>query len=327
MTFSTNAGAPVAFGKGQTADDRALFLKQFGGEVLTSYTAQTLTAGKVRERVISSGKSALFPKTGVSTAEYMTRGQEAMGNPFETGEVEITVDGLLSASHSLWDLDTLMSHFDVRGPMTADMGAALARVYDKNNFRQIALAARTAAAGIFPGGTVIADAGLLGAGAVDGKAWMDKIRAAKLALLNKNIPANTSFYMVVPFAVLDALKYAIAAAGVYLNLNSQIAGASAGTMAEPTESIRYEGVTIYGSALLPNTDESADTTVWAKYRASYAKTTGLMWTPDAVGVLKLKGMGVETFRDVRRQENFIIATMATGHGTLRPECAVEFKTV
>lgn len=326
MAFGDN-GNPVAFGKGQTADDRNLFLKQFGGEVLTSFQAATITKGKFRERNISGGKSTSFPRTGTSTAEYVQRGQELLGNAYETGEVEITIDGLLAAHHAIWDFDTLISHFDVRGPITADMGQALARVYDQNNFRAAILSARTAAVGPFPGGLQITDAGLITTGAVDGKLWLDKIRAAKVALFKKFIPANAAFYMVVTPEVLDAIKYATNAQGFYLALGTQINGPSAGTMVGATEAIRFENVTIMASNLLPQSDQTADTTVWAKYRANYSKTSAVMWTPDAVGVLTLKGVSIETTRDVRRQENFMVATQASGHGTLRPECAVEFKLV
>lgn len=42
-----------------TGDTRALFLKVFSGEVLTTFNAQTIMKDKVRVRNITSGKSAL----------------------------------------------------------------------------------------------------------------------------------------------------------------------------------------------------------------------------------------------------------------------------
>lgn len=42
-----------------TGDARALFLKVFSGEVLTTFNAKTVMADKVRVRNIASGKSAL----------------------------------------------------------------------------------------------------------------------------------------------------------------------------------------------------------------------------------------------------------------------------
>lgn len=328
MAFSDNPGSPVAFGSGQSnpADDRSLFLKMFSGEVLTSFTAATLTKGKVREKNITSGKSYQFPRTGTSEAEYLQRGQEMLGNPFATGEVEVTIDGPLVAHHALWDFDVQMSQFDVRGPMTADMGQALARVYDGNNFRQIALAARDPGiGGEFPGGDVISDSGLAATNDVyDGQAYMDAIRKAKIAKQNKFLPKSAPWWMAVRPEIFDAIKYAKNSAGQFINLNTLVTLATAGVGATPTEAIRFEGVTIFESNLLPNADDTSNTKVFSKYRADFSRTQGIMWQPDAVAVLTLMGIATETTRDVRRQEDFIVSKQAVGHGTLRAECAVEF---
>lgn len=325
MAFG-DSGNPVAFGTGASgSDDRALFLKQFGGEVLTSFTAQTLTLGKTREKTIGAGKSWQFPRTGTSIAEYVTRGQELMGNNFATDEVTVTVDAPLTASHSIWDLDHLMSHFDIQGPMTAEMGAVLGRTYDQNVFRSIALAARQAASTVIPNtqGHRILDAGLTNVAGTDGIVWMNKIREAKLVLQAKHIPAGTAIYMVVNPTVFDAIKYA-QVNGTYVNLHSMVQLATAGDGANVTDAIRFEGVLILSSNLLPTANESAAPGVYPKYRADFSKTTGLMWSPDAVASLSLKGITVEQTRDVRRQENFIVASRVNGHGSLRSELAIEF---
>lgn len=41
-----------------SGDELALFLKTFGGEVLTAYEDNNVTQGKVMEKMIQSGKSA-----------------------------------------------------------------------------------------------------------------------------------------------------------------------------------------------------------------------------------------------------------------------------
>lgn len=327
MAWGQNS-TPVVPGIGQTADDRALFLKISGGEVLTAYTASILTKGKLRERSISSGKSAQFVMTGTAMAEYMTRGQEALGNTFATHEREITIDGLLISHYSIPDLDAAMAHYDIRGPITADMGAAIARADDTNAFRSIALAARTAAAGPALAGDVFTDNALTDAiGSIDGRAWLDYIRRAKVAKMKKNVPPGSKFYMAVAPEVFDAIKYATNAQGVYILQNRDNAPATGVSFGAPAEVIRFEGVEIMSTNLLPNTNDSANTNVWSKYRADFSKTKGLMWTPDAVGRLQLLGLAVELDRDVRRQEDFMIARLAVGYGTLRAECATEFRVV
>lgn len=329
MGFTTDAGNPVVIGQiNGTGDDRALFLKQFGGEVLTALTANTITAGKTREKSIGAGKSWQFPRTGVSTAEYIVRGQEMLGNGFLSDEVTVTVDAPLTASHALWDMDVLMSHYDARAPITAEMGAVLARTVDQNVFRSVILAARTPASAAIPGsgGTKIVDPLALNTAGVLGLDWMNAIRKAKLALFAKNVPVGAPIFMTVNYIVFDAIKYAKDAAGNHLNLNSMISYAAAGEGSTVTEAIRFEGVTIVPSNLLPSTNETAVTSVYAKYRSNYAATTGIMWLPDAVASLSLLDVTVEQTRDVRRQEDFMVAKVMKGHGTLRSEFAVEFAT-
>lgn len=330
MSFTNQPGNPVVIGQiNGTGDDRALFLKQFGGEVLTALTANTMTAGKTREKAIGAGKSWQFPRTGVSKAEYIVRGQEMLGNGFLSDEITVTVDAPLTASHALWDLDVLMSHFDMRAPITAEMGAVLARTIDQNVFRSIALAARTAASAAIPGsgGLSLVDPLLVGAEGTKGIDWMNAIRKAKRALFAKNVPVGATIYMAVNYTVFDAIKYAQdPQTGTYLNLNSMINLASAGLGSAVSEAVRFEGVTIMPSNLLPNTNESASADVFAKYRADYSKTTGLLWLADAVATLSLLDVTVETTRDVRRQEDFMVSKVVKGHGTLRSEYAVEFKT-
>jgi hypothetical protein len=330
MSFG-DSGNPIAFGTGASGtDDRALFLKQFGGEVLTALTANTMTAGKTREKSIGAGKSWQFPRTGVSKSEYIVRGQEMLGNGFLTDEITVTVDAPLTASHALWDLDVLMSHFDMRSPITAEMGAVLARTIDQNVFRSVALAARTAASSAIPGsgGTVLnAEPGLITGDGVKGIDYMNAIRKAKRVLFAKNVPVGASIYMAVNYTVFDAIKYAQdPSTGTYLNLNSMINLASAGLGSAVSEAIRFEGVTIMPSNLLPSANEAADTSVFAKYRSDYSKTAGLMWLADAVATLSLLDVTVETTRDVRRQEDFMVSKVVKGHGTLRSEYAVEFQT-
>lgn len=326
LNFGPTDGTPVAFGKGATADDRNLFLKVFGGEVLTAFSAATVTAGKTREKTIGAGKSWQFPRTGASEAGYITRGKELMGSDFATDEVTVTVDAPLVSIHELWDLDELMAHFDIRSPMTSSMGEALARTHDRNVLRSVALAARSPALGGIPfsGGSNVTAADLLTSGAIDGMAWLARIRQARLLLRAKNIPDGITLYLAVKPAVFDAIKYA-KENGVYVNLNSTISMATAGVGSAVTEFIRFEGVLIFSSNLMPDANETAVADVYAKYRADYSKTAGLLWSPDAVATLSLLNVTTETGRDFRRQQDVMIAKRVNGHGTLRNELAVEFR--
>lgn len=319
---------PARFGYGQSvSDDRNLFLKVFGGEVLASFSEQVVTLDKHSVRTIESGKSAQFPKTHLATSEYHEAGKELLGNDIDTTETTITIDGLLVAHTAIYDLDEKMAHFDVTSAFSSELGRALAREFDKNVLRQTVLAARTSADGPFSAGNVITDAALVNSSiaATTGKSWIDHIREANIAMFDKNVPPDMPRYMVVNAAVFDSIKYAVDATHGYLVINRDF-GEQAGGVSGAGEAIQIDGVTIMRSNLMPTANETSDTSVYSKYRANYSTTTGILWCQEAVGTLKLMDLAMETERDVRRQEDFMVAKMAVGHGVLRPELAVEFKT-
>lgn len=330
-----DASSPARFGAGQTnpaTDDRVLFLKIFGGEVLAAFTENVVTLDKHVRQQIASGKSAQFPKTWKASSEYHTAGAELLGTDIDTDEVEITVDGLLVSHVGIYDLDQKMSHFDVSGEFSAELGRQLARSYDTNVFRSIILAARTAAtSGWNNAGQTIVDATLTNTGVTNGEAWINHIREANRGLFSRNVPEDTPRFMACNANVFEAIKYATDTNGNYIvinrDLNGVVPGGMAGGVSGRQEVLLVDGVQIFRSNLMPTTNETADTSVWVDYRADYSATTAVMWCPQSVGTVELIGVNMETERDVRRQEDFMVAKMAVGHGTLRQECAVEFKTV
>lgn len=229
-------------------------------------------------------------------------------------------------SHTeIYDLDAKMAHFDVTSEFSAELGRALAREFDKNVMRTIIRAARTAADGPFPGGNIVEDVALTDTGTIDGVAWIDGIRSANRTLFNKDVPEDMPRFMLVNADVFDAIKYAKDASGNYLVLNRDF-GTQAGGVSGRGEVLMIDGVAIMKQRTIPTTDESADTNVYPKYRGNYSTTTGVLWTPYALGTVKLMDLAMETERDARRQTDFMVAKMAVGSDPLRPECAVEFRT-
>lgn len=321
-----DSSSPVRFLGGQVGStNRELSLEVFGGEVLTAFDMAVLTLDKHEVKTLRNAKAAKFPKVWKASSEYHTPGTELLGTDIDTTEVTITVDDILVSHFAVSDLDEMLSHFDVRGPFAQAAGFELAKVYDKNVFRQIIKAARTASDGPFPGGSVISDASLTTTGTIDGKAWFDAIIEANELLHDKDVPESQPRYMAVPKRVFNALKYAKDANGNYLIVNRDF-GVQAGGVAGRGERLDIDGVSVYVSRNIPNTDERAANTVYSKYRAAYDTTSAVLWTPMAVGTAKVMDIGFETTRDTRRLEDFTVCKMLCGHGTLRPECAVEFRT-
>lgn len=328
MAIGAENSNPIRFGQGQTANPRELFLDVFGGEVITAFDLATITLDKHNVKTVGGGqRSWRFPKTWKAQAGYHQPGTELLGDDIDTGEITVTVDDILVSHTALSDIDQMLSHFDVRSEFSKQMGLALARVFDKNVFRQLILTARVAADGPFPGGNSVVDAALAPdatTGAVDGKAWIDAIRAANKALYEKDVPEEQERYLAVDYDTFEAIKYATDANGNYLVLNRDFGHSGAGGFENRAEVIRIDGVNIYKTRNKPTTDESADTNVYSKYRANYANTLGVMWTRDAMATVKVQDIAFETERDTRRLEDFMVAKMLVGHGAMRPECAVEF---
>ena len=320
--------APNRFLYGQSGtDDRNLALKVFGGEVLAAFDLNVQTMDKVTVKNLARGKSWQFPRTWKATSEYHVPGTELLGTDIDTGEVVITADDILVSHFSVSDIDEMLTHFEVRSEFANAAGYELAKVLDKNNFRSIVLAARTAADGPFPSGTTITDAALTDTAVANGEDWINHIREANRTLFtDKNIPEHMPRYFAANANVFDAIKYATDTNGNYLMINRDFGNIAAGGVQGRQESLNVDGVTVLRSNNMPTANETSDTSVYSKYRADYSTMTGVMWTPMAVGCVKLMDIGFESTRDTRRLEDFTVAKMFVGHGTLRAECAVEFKT-
>jgi hypothetical protein len=87
--------------------------------------------------------------------------------------------------------------------------------------------------------------------------------------------------------------------------------------------LKLRSVKMYMSNLIPQTNDTANGDVKAKYRADFSSVLGVAWGNEGVGTTKLIGMGLEQTRDVRRQEDFIVAKIAVGHGPVRNEICWE----
>jgi hypothetical protein len=332
-SFPTRFGTDVA-GAGTATD---LFLQVFGGEVLEAFTEATIMRGKHHQQTITSGKSAQFPRLWKLNAEYHTAGQEMLGQTTSQTEVVITLDGMIVSPFAIYDLDQAMTHYDVRSVYSNESGASIARVYDQNVMRQIILAARATATSPFPAGKRITTADLDSVWAAAGATLtttpnalglLGALRAARKRLRDVLVPDSVPVWCAVSPTRFDQLKYvqlpdaAATSFGPAPFLNKDINAAQTG-MGETTESLRYEGITIIPSSLLPSTDESVAEDVYSKYRGDYSNTVGIVWCPQAVGTLELLGLTMEMERTVRRKETFVVASMACGHGALRQELAME----
>jgi len=130
-----------------TGDARALYLKLFSGEMFKGFQNNTIARDLVMRRTLKGGKSLQFIYTGRTTADYHTPGNSILGDSAgrpPVAEKTITCDDLLISSAFVYELDEVLSHYDLRSEISRKIGYALAEKYDRLIFRQIAKGARQA---------------------------------------------------------------------------------------------------------------------------------------------------------------------------------------
>lgn len=297
-------------------DSEALFLKMFAGEVLTAFMTQNVTEGKHLQRSLASGKSAQFPATWKSTAQYHTPGQEITGTVIQHDEIVITIDDLLIADAFIAEIDEAKNHYDVRAPYTREVGIALSNAKDKNVLRAMTSAAFATAGtftGLSPSGTQIDNAAMK----TDATVLASGLFTAAQTLDENDVPDSQ-----VRYGYFRPVQYYLLAANKDL-LNKDWGGAGSFAKAELPE---VAGIMLVKTNQLPITDETGSSTVLDKYENNASTLAGLVTTMFSAATVKLRDLKIESAYDIRRQGTLIVAKYAMGHGALRPECAVALRT-
>jgi len=300
-------------GSGSTT---ALFLKVFGGEVLTAFEEANVVMDKHTVRQISSGKSAQFPATWKVSASYHTPGTEIVGQASNLAERVINIDSILLASAFVANIDEAMAHFEVRGEYAKQCGLALSYQWDKNVLQVGALAAAASATvtGSFGGSTLTSATTLYRTSATDLAAG---IYAAVQAMDEKFIPETDEKNTFVR----PAQYYLLAQSTALINRDWMGQGSYG-----DGKILRIGGSPIVKTMHLPITDLSGSEQGNNTYLGDFSKVAFLTMTKDAVGTVKLLDLAVESAYDIRRQGTLMLAKYAIGHGILRPECSVVGKT-
>jgi tRNA U38,U39,U40 pseudouridine synthase TruA len=145
---SVNPAQLTQLGQANLAGDtRALYLKLFSGEMFKGFQNNTIARDLIMKRTLKNGKSLQFIFTGRTKSEFHTPGNSILGdtnNAPPVAEKTITVDDLLISSAFVYELDEVLSHYDLRSEISRKIGYALAEKYDRLAFRAIARGARKA---------------------------------------------------------------------------------------------------------------------------------------------------------------------------------------
>ena len=300
----------------QTGDERELFLKIFTGEVMQAFDEKNMFLDKTSVRTISQGKAATFAQIGNIGAEYHTPGTEILGDNVSHAEIQITIDDLLISHAFIADIDEAMNHYDVRGPYSKEMGRKLADEMDRNIGNEIIRSARSSATltdGSMPGGSQIFDADLMSA------TFETKIQALAKALFTsaqtldeKDVPEDR-------YVAFKPAEYYALAQNLDL-INKDYGGQ--GAIAEGNL-LKVAGIKVLKHNKVPQSDDTATNTF---HGINAENTVGMVWTPEAVGTVKLRDLAMRADYDPRRLGTLMVAKYLVGHGVIRPECAIELAT-
>jgi len=308
------------------ADQKALFLKLFAGEVLTAFEEQNVMLPVTTVRTINSGKTAQFPALGRTTASYHTPGAEITGGNVKTNEITINIDDLLISSVFIDSLEEAMNHYDVRGPYAQEIGAALAKRMDENLLRLVDIGAQNqtpTVTGLEAGIEIDTSTDAL----TDGDNVAKYIFQAAQKFDENHVPQENRYAVMPPsmfYALIQSDKavnrdYSPNPSGSYQGGNVlEVAGISI---------LKSNHLTTSNYTAVDGENNSyVDANNTANDPGNFASTQFLAFHSSAVGTVKLKDISIEAEYDMRRQGTLMVAKCAVGHGVLRPESCIKFYT-
>lgn len=323
------------------SDSRALLLKLFTGEVYESFRNALVAKPLVQNRTLTSGKEAQFIHTGTMSASFHTPGTPLLGNGTGTdgapkqAETTITVDQLLVSQAFVYELDSVLAHYDIRGPIARQIGQSLAEHYDRRIFRVLDQAAEaTAAVTGEPGGFEVN----LGANKeYDAQALVDGFFEAAAVLDERSAPKDGRV------AVLSPRQYYSLISSVDTNILNRDLGNTQGNLTSGEGLYEIAGIKIYKSNNIPflgkygvgtgATIEDTDTT---NEKNDYGDTTdftnscGLIFHRDAAACVEAIGPSVQTSGSdvsIMYQGDLIVGRLAMGAGPVRVSVAGAFRNV
>jgi len=306
----------------QAGDDRALFLKTYGGEVFTAFDETNIFADLTYSRSLESGKSASFPSVGGKAAYYRTPGVMSVGTPGNLAETIITVDAFIESATSIAEIDEAMAHFDYRQPFTKEDGRAIARLYDANVAQMLIKTAMNTTSR-FDGTGDEYEAKTVG------KVWTLADIDTNPALLKGILTSMATEFdeKDVPeadrnFACKPATYHLLAA-------DNETISSDYGSIADQSnlKVNKLRTFDLHKTNNLPTTNVTG--TYGNKYNVDARNVVGVGFLPGAVGTVKVRDLSVGmTGNDYKVTHNATLVTsrLLVGHGELRPELAQVART-
>ena len=272
------------------SDPRALYLRLFSGEMFKGFQNNTIARDLIMKRTLKNGKSLQFIYTGRTTSEFHVPGRSILGNDESAppvAEKTITCDDLLISSAFVYNLDEVLSHYDLRSEISRKIGYALAEKYDRLAFRAITRGAREAHPITMtnfkePGGTQIrVGATTNDSDAFSSAALVSAFYDAAAALDEKGVSGDGRVAVLNPRQYYELIQ-AVGSNGL-VNRDAQGTALQGGNGI-----IEIAGIKIYKSMNIP---------FLGKYGTAYGGTTGVTSPTnvgDFVGVTMEDASGAQT---------------------------------
>ena len=318
------------------SDKRAIFLKQFAGEVLTSFEERNVFMPLHRVRTISNGKSAQFPVLGTATAGYHTAGDTIFGGSVDAKEITVTVDDLLVSATFIPKIDEAMNHYEVRSTYSKEMGMALSNAADKNVASIIYQAAIAGNADDLEAAWANADstwhtrgnntpiAGFVsvatGADLITGQSIVDGIIAA-LQTFDSHDVTGEKYCVLGPAAYYALMGTDSSAINRDTGGNGSVAQGIVPTVAG-VKILMSNHLPVTSQGTVPLNESGRGATPYTGTDSFNENLGGLIFTKDAAATVKLLDLGVESEYQIDRQGTLMVSKYAMGHNILRSKSAI-----
>ena len=300
--------------------------KIFAGEVLTAFRKATVTMDKHIVRTITNGKSAAFPAMGRTTAAYLAPGAnlDDIRTKILHNERIIPIDGLLTTSQVITDIEEAMMNYDIRSEYARLMGEALAMYADGAVLAEVIKLVEAGVEnipGLGKGRTieVITAAAERGITAEMGLEVTKALLQIKKEMAENYVPANDRWVFVTPETYAALVMNLVNINRDYGGMGSIAEGnilKIAGFPIIETPHLIMGGASPTG--VLQGAGHNVPATIGGQPKE---QLLFIAMHRSAVGTVKLRDLAIEKARRAELQADMLVARYAMGHGGLRPESA------
>lgn len=312
-TFNTGLAGQV----NNAGDAKALFLKVYGGEIITAFQRHSVTLDRHMKKTITSGKTAQFPVTGrasTSDIKYHVPGTEVEASVVGANEEVVAIDDLLYYAKFFDLADEAMTHYDYRGAIANQGGEAMARDWDFKVFSQAILGARASNSVTgMPGGIVVEEAAF----STDANAAVAAIYSAISQLQTQDVTDLSGMAVYLSYADYNNILQ-----NSDKIINKDFSDGNGGIDSGVVKMIG--GIQLVPTNNIPSTNITG--TPGGRYDVNASTTKAVLFHKDAVATVELMGMKTTESFENKNQGDLVVTSMRKGTKYIRPEACVEIRT-